>query len=77
MCIRVLCWCCLFEGVTMNYSGFLQDLESERRKLVVVQRQLREVEGSSSAAAVQAGETAAMRETIAALKNDLKVLRSI
>lgn len=46
----------------------------ERRKLVILQRQLREVEGSSSAAAVQAGEAAALRETIASLKADLKVI---
>ncbi len=52
----------------------MQDLDSERRKLGMVQRQLREVEGSSSAAAVKAGEVAALRETNAALTADLKVL---
>ena len=54
----------------------MQDLDSERRKLTMVQRQLRDVEGSSSAAAVQAGEVAALRETVAALTADLKVLLS-
>lgn len=55
----------------------MQDLDSERRKLTMVQRQLREVEGSSSAAAVQAGEVAALRETVAALTADLKVLSRV
>jgi hypothetical protein len=55
----------------------MQDLDSERRKLMMVQRQLREVEGSSSAAAVQAGEVAALRETVAALTADLKVLSRV
>ncbi|CAL8466029.1 g5565 [Coccomyxa elongata] len=49
-----------------------EELESERTKMVILERQLREVEGSCRVAAAQAGGAANIREILACFISDLK-----